>query len=132
MATAALNSLQADRDVIAGFLREYVPDPIHLVAIHPDRDEIEGRWFADKVDAATAWAVEQNSRGRGVYWTVNVVAPGVNKKPFGGRTDPDNYGDIVGQRFLHVDIDPPKDGSHFSLIEAQRTLGSLQYAIRAN
>lgn len=126
MATANLDVLQADPVTIAAFLREYVGDPIHLVSIVPDGDT-EGRWFADKFDAATAWAVQQNALGRGVYWTVNVVAPGIHKKPSGGKADMENYGDIVGQRFLHVDIDPPKDGSHFSLIEAQRTLGSLQY-----
>jgi RecA-family ATPase len=126
MATNATTDLIADPEVITGFLRDYLGESIHLVAIVPD-GHTEGRWFADDVQAATTWAVEQNGRGKGVYWTVNLVTPGIDKKPLGGKEDPDNLGDMVGHRFLHVDIDPPKDGTQFNLIEAQRRLAGLRF-----
>ena len=73
---------------------------IHLVAIHPTRGEISGRDFALDVDAAKSWVINQNCAGRGVYWSPNRIAPGVQKKP--------SKADVLGARFVHVDLDPPK------------------------
>lgn len=82
-------------------------DQIHLVAIKPRQDAAQksapqpiGRDFATDIDAAIAWALEQNGKGWNVYWTVNRVRAGLHKKP--GKKD------IVAARFAHVDIDPPK------------------------
>ena len=47
-----------------------------------------------------------NANGRNLYWTVNIVCAGLHKKP--GKED------IRQARFVHVDIDPPKDGSPFN------------------
>jgi len=79
-------------------------DQIHLVAIDPDRGGVEGRHFCADRDAALAWAAARN-RSASLYWTVNRVTPGVHAKP--------RKADIVAARFIHVDIDPPRDGSGF-------------------
>ncbi|PZU17896.1 MAG: hypothetical protein DI591_00870 [Citromicrobium sp.] len=80
-------------------------DQIHLVAINPaDRDAWPlGRDFGTDIEAATRWAAQVNADGRNVYWTVNAVRPGLDKKPA--------EKDMTAARFVHVDIDPPKDGS---------------------
>ncbi len=85
------------------FLRDVLRDHIHLVSIVPDTEDIRGRHFEADHVAAWAWARSENERGAGVYFTVNKVRPGVHKKS--------TKDDIVGVRFAHSDIDPPKDGS---------------------
>ncbi len=81
-------------------------DQIHLVALDPEkRRHPEGRDFGRDIDAAVAWAAQSNAGGLNIYWTVNLVRPGVNKKP--------SKDDIEAARFAHVDVDPPKDGSPF-------------------
>lgn len=81
-------------------------DQIHLVALDPDRRRApQGRDFGSDIEGALEWAARQNASGLNVYWTVNSVRPGVNKKP--------SKGDIAGARFAHVDVDPPKDGTAF-------------------
>ena len=77
-------------------------DQIHLVAIHPDRKNAIpiGKDFATDIDAAINWSITQNANGWNIYWTVNRVLDGLHKKP--------TKADIVGTRFVHVDIDPPK------------------------
>ena len=108
MAAAASDQSTAEPDMISRFLVESVGHDIHLAWIIPDggRGAFGGQWFGKDVDAAAAWAVTQNTQGRNVYWTVNVVRPGLHKKP--RKTD------IEASRFVHVDIDPPKDGSTFA------------------
>lgn len=69
----------------------------HLVSIEPDGDTA-GRWFGADAEAASAWAAEENLRGRGIYFTVNVVEPYFHRKP--------KKEHIIGVRFAHVDIDP--------------------------
>jgi hypothetical protein len=86
--------------LIRKFLAATVGEAIHLVSIVPDGGT-KGAWFGDDVEKATAWAVSQNQSGRGLYWTVNVVREGLDKKP--------TKRDIQAARFLHVDIDPPFD-----------------------
>lgn len=90
---------------------------IHLVAIHPTRDEISGRDFGLDVDAAESWAINQNRAGRGVYWSPNRIAPGVQKKP--------SKADVTGARFVHVDLDPPK-GETWTAEQRGAALGRLQ------
>jgi len=83
------------------FLAHYLRDYIHLVAITPD-GPIAGRYFGSDAAAASEWAARENAAGRNLYWTVNMVTPGLDKKP--------SKQDIVGIRCAHVDIDPPKVG----------------------
>lgn len=78
---------------------------IHLVAIHPKSPIIYGKHFAHDTEAALAFIERQNADGLGVYWTVNAVRPHRDKKP--GKED------ISHARFVHVDIDPPKNGGRF-------------------
>lgn len=104
----------ANIGIVRAFLSQTIAEHIHLVSIPPDEQITYGRCFYADVDAASAWAVKENSLGRGVYWTVNVVRPGLNKKP--AKTD------IVAARYLHVDIDPPKDGVAFDRDEVLTAL----------
>ncbi len=87
------------------FIRDYIRSSIHIVSILPDAFEPEhaprGKWFGDDWQGATDWAAAENAAGRNVYWTLNFVSPGLNKKP--KKTD------IIGVRGFGVDIDPPKD-----------------------
>lgn len=87
------------------FLRDYLaPSGIHVCAITPDPFDgsgIDGRSFGSDWQAASAWCAEENAKGRNLYFSVNGVRPGLNKKPH--KTD------ITLVRFAHVDIDPPKN-----------------------
>lgn len=96
--------LQPDQDVIENFLSDVVQTDIHLAAIKPD-GAISGKYFGSDVEAATSWAVAQNTNGRGVYYTGNRCHSGVTTKS--------TKADITSARFVYVDIDPPKDGSPF-------------------
>ena len=79
---------------------------VHLVVIDPDGGKlVEGRDFGRDDAAALRFAVERNKAGRNIYWSVNEVRPGLHKKP--------TKADIIGGRFAHVDIDPPKQGGEF-------------------
>jgi hypothetical protein len=75
---------------------------IHLTAIHPDSGKVVAYDFATNIPAALNWIEAQNTKGFGVYWTVNAVRNGHHSKP--------NKADIVRPRFLQIDIDPPKAG----------------------
>lgn len=96
--------LQPDQNVIENFLSDVVQTDIHLAAITPD-GAISGNYFGSDVEAATSWAVAQNTNGRGVYYTGNRCHSGVTTKS--------TKADITSARFVYVDIDPPKDGSPF-------------------
>lgn len=91
--------------MLDAFLRDYVRSHIHIVTILPDNSAPHlaprGRWFGEDWQAATDWATAENAEGRNAYWTLNLVTPGLNKKP--------TKQDIVGIRGFGVDIDPPKD-----------------------
>jgi hypothetical protein len=108
-------SLSSDEAMISSFLTSIRQD-LHLCSIVPDGRCI-GRWFGDEVSDATDWAVFQSQSGRNVYWSVNRVAEGTNKKP--GKAD------IVAARFAHVDIDPPKGGGVFDKLKTQAELATL-------
>ena len=74
-------------------------DQIHLVMINPVGPGVHGKDFGTDIETALAEAAKANANGFNIYWTVNRVAPGLNKKP--GKRD------IRAARFVHVDIDPP-------------------------
>lgn len=97
--------MYADKEMIARFLTIATKDSIQLSAIHSDGGPPECRWFGNDVAAATKWAAERNGRGCNIYWSVNYVQPGLNRKAA--------KADIIGFRYVHVDIDPPKNGGHF-------------------
>jgi hypothetical protein len=97
--------LAPNKSDIETFLRDYVGTIIHVVSIKPDAaendpDKIHGRYFGDAVGDAATWLTAKNASGRNCYWTVNVTAADLNRKPA--------KKDIVAARFSHADIDPPK------------------------
>lgn len=96
-------TLAPDADAIRTFLTDTVRDNIHLVALRevPGQDaDSNGAWFGGNVESAVAWAVAYSLAGWNVYWTVNVVTPGLPKKS--------SKAEIAHARFVHVDVDPPK------------------------
>ncbi len=92
-------------------------DQIHLVYIHPNGVGVHGRDFGERVEEALADAAKANTNGFNIYWTVNRVATGLNKKPA-------KY-DIRAARFVHVDIDPPKSGGAFDRAEITAALQEI-------
>lgn len=80
-------------------------DQIHLVYLHPNGVGVHGKDFAADVEAALDDAAKASANGFNIYWTVNYVRPGLNRKPA--------KADITHARFVHVDIDPPKSGGAF-------------------
>lgn len=120
MSAAEVHELPVpDQQAVERFLRSTLVDHIHIVVI-PVEDHAKpyGRDFDDDAAAAAAWAVAENRKGHGVYWTVNIVKPNVNKKP--------KKEDMAGARFLHVDVDPPKDGSRWDRDGAITALRSFE------
>lgn len=98
MATHAFNA-----DLARPFLASL--EQIHLVYIHPNGIGLHAHEFATDVEAALEGAEKANAQGFNIYWTVNIVRPGLNRKP--------SKADITHARFVHVDIDPPKTGGAF-------------------
>lgn len=92
-------------------------DQIHLVYIHPNGVGVHGHDFGERVEEALADAAKANTNGFNIYWTVNQVATGLNKKPA-------KY-DIRAARFVHVDIDPPKSGGAFDRAEITAALQEI-------
>jgi len=96
--------LAPNKSDIEIFLRDYVGTLIHVVSIEPDAGEdnagTRGRYFGDAVGDAAAWLAAENAGGRNCYWTVNITAVGLNRKP--------SKNNIAAARFAHADIDPPK------------------------
>ena len=100
-----LCALSPHKPSIRSFV-EVVGSDIHSVAIHSESGDVMAQWFGDNIDAATAWAVNCNDKLYNIYWTANIVQPELNTKPA--------KKDIVGARFAHVDVDPPRDGSDWN------------------
>jgi hypothetical protein len=97
---------QNPADVLEFFERT-IPDQIHLTAIDPEkRMGVVARDFGADPAVAQAWALQQNTAGLNVYYTVNRVRDGLHGKP--------SKSDIVGVRFAHVDVDPPKGAATFT------------------
>jgi hypothetical protein len=92
-------------------------DQIHLVMINPAGPGVHGKDFGTDIETALAEATKANDNGFNIYWTVNHVAPGLNKKP--GKRD------IRAARFVHVDIDPPKSGGAFDKAEITAALQGI-------
>lgn len=100
------------------FLTKTLSDQIHLTAIHPDNERPTiGCDFGTDVPASVDWANAQNSAGMNVYYSVNLVRPGVSKKPA--------KADIVGIRFAHIDIDPPKNTAVWAVDQREAAYESI-------
>ncbi|NBW75524.1 MAG: hypothetical protein EBR34_06945 [Sphingomonadaceae bacterium] len=108
-------SLAFDPDIVRPLFESL--DQIHLVYIHPNGVGVHGRDFGDRLEEALADAAKVNANGFNIYWTVNRVATGLNKKP--GKQD------IRAARFVHVDIDPPKSGGAFDKAEITAALQEI-------
>ena len=106
-----------DADGMAAFLGGL--DQIHLVAIHKSRADIQCGYFGTLVDSAVEWAQALNPHGFGIYWTVNRVRNGFSSKPA--------KSDITAARFVHVDIDPPRNFDEFSKAATLETLDGLRH-----
>lgn len=107
-----------DDQGMADFLRHL--DQLHLVAIHPKRSrDIRSFYSDDDVEGAVSWAHGLNYEGYGIYWTVNRVRTGFVGKP--------SKGDIVAARYVHVDVDPPKNDMVFAKAATIETLENLRY-----
>lgn len=104
--------MSPDSTQIASFLGTTIETGLHLCSIVPD-GAFRGRWFGEDIAAATDWAVAENNRGKNLYWTVNLAPADLNTKP--------SRSDIVAARFVHVDIDPPKNADVLDklMIQAQ-------------
>ncbi|TBZ36593.1 hypothetical protein E0H47_23145 [Rhizobium leguminosarum bv. viciae] len=88
------------------FIRDYLAatGSIHLVAIANDPLEgsgVSGRHFGTDWQSAADWATTENGKQRNIYFSVAHIRAGLDNKA--KKTD------IVGIRWAHVDIDPPKD-----------------------
>ena len=108
-------SLAFDPDIARSLFESL--DQIHLVYIHPNGVGVHGRDFGDRVEDALVDAAKANANGFNIYWTVNRVATGLNKKPA-------KY-DMRAARFVHVDIDPPKSGGAFDRAEITAALQEI-------
>ncbi|NEH44916.1 hypothetical protein GR215_24015 [Rhizobium leguminosarum] len=88
------------------FIRDYLAatGSIHLVAIanYPlEGSGVSGRHFGTDWQSAADWATTENAKQRNIYFSVAHIRAGLDNKA--KKTD------IVGIRWAHVDIDPPKD-----------------------
>jgi hypothetical protein len=99
---------------ILDFFEKTIADQIHLTTITSDRGETEGQDFGTDIKAATDWVLDCNRDKKNIYFTVNRVKPRVRKKPTKAQ--------IIGIRFAHLDIDPPKDGSVWDKDEVYKRL----------
>lgn len=120
MATAQIHDFPApDENVARSFLASTVRNGIHVVIIAPEGQPLPyGQWFGGDAPSAAAWAAAENRKGYNAYWTVNLTRPRLNKKPT--KTD------MVVARFLHVDLDPPKDGTPFDRMGLLSRLGDMR------
>ena len=110
--------LLPERGAITSFLAA-IGEDVHLCSIVLEGGRCTGRWFGTDMPGATSWAVAESEAGHNVYWTVNRVVENCNKKP--GKAD------IVGARYTHVDIDPPKTGGALDKLQTQAELLSLSH-----
>ena len=103
------------------FLQKTIADQIHLTAIDPDKARYtEGRDFGTDAHAAQTWARERNAEGLNVYFAVNRIRDGLNKRA--------EKADITAVRFAHVDIDPPKGAAAFTAEEKEDAYALLMAA----
>jgi hypothetical protein len=93
-------------------------DQIHVSAIHPYRGDVFGSNFATDIEAAIKFCATYNDAGFNVYWTVNRVKDGFTGKKA-------SKSDIVAGRFVHVDIDPPIEGTEFDVDHVANYLSEM-------
>ena len=87
-------------DDIDKFFTQTICDQIHLAAVDPEkRNGTVARDFGQDAAAAMAWAIARNREGRNIYYQINRIRGGLNKRA--------DKSDITAIRFAHVDIDPP-------------------------
>lgn len=67
--------------------------------------------------AADAFVARSDCEGRASYYSLNIVRPGLTKKA--------TKADIVAARGVHVDMDPPADGSPFDWAAALALLTAM-------
>lgn len=103
--TVSPSDLLPDPDEVSRFLSGV--NPIHLFAIQPETKDTCGAYFDGNVRDAQFWALEYSAAGWNVHWTVNAVRPGFTRKPTKAH--------IVANRFVHVDVDPPKVGDDWDV-----------------
>jgi len=116
-----MSTLEPDPADVLEFFKNTIPDQIHLTAItHEIPGAIVARDFGGETAAATDWAVERNLERYNVYFSVNRVREGVSKKP--------SKADIVGLRFAHIDVDPPKGAASFTMEQGEAARDRLHAA----
>ena len=101
MSVATANKEKISSDDTFDFLSDLRPEGriIAITAIPPDGGSTITRSFPNPA-AARRFVVEQNERGYGTYYTLNVTGP-VSKKP--------SKRDFTAAMYLHADIDPAPD-----------------------
>lgn len=109
----------ANIGIVRDFLARSVGEYIQIIAIPPrEGANAYGYWFGDNVESAAKWAIDQNALGNNLYWTVNVSRTHLDKKP--------SKEDMRGARFVHVDLDAPKDGTGFDRTGLLETLEAMR------
>ena len=92
------------------FFTKTISQQIHLTAIDPEnRNGTVARDFCQDAAAAMAWAIARNGEGRNIYYAINCIRDGLNKRA--------DKSDITAIRFAHVDIDPPKGVASFTMAQ---------------
>jgi hypothetical protein len=115
--TARANPLANPQDT-REFFEKTLQGQTHLTAIDPqDRRPTVGRDFGDDVEEALAWALKRNSEGFNVYFAVNLIRDGLNKRA--------SKADVTAIRFFHLDIDPPKGSVAFTPHEREAAYDRL-------
>lgn len=87
-------SAQSDADL------SFLSDHIHLVALYEGKPSEALYFGADRI-AAQIWADALNAQHYNIYWSVNVVRAGLNKKA--------TKRDITAVRYFHCDLDDTQD-----------------------
>ncbi len=105
-----------NKNDIQHFFANTIANDVHLVAFFGNRSSAAN--FGDDYAEAAKFAYEANAKGANVYWTVNQVRPDCHKKS--------TKQDVIGVRFVHLDVDPPKDGGPFDKAAILRRLSDLE------
>ncbi len=92
-------------DSVEAFCRDWLSPAIHLTAIGDD-GRLHSKWFGADSSGATVWASERNKAQQNIYFAVNSVEAHLPKKA--------SKSEVLSARYLHVDIDPPKDGAQLN------------------
>ncbi len=122
MTQADKSELGVNADEVRKFFTKTIRGQIHLTAISTDKSRSPlAIDFCTDAEAAIEWALSQNAAGMGVYYSVNGVRTGLNKK---AKKD-----DIVDIRFAHVDIDPPKGVAGWTTAEREQFCNMLGAAL---